>query len=62
VLKKALEDRIAALGRSGSWLELIADLNSLSETESEQHGKRLVVRLRPDPTRPACRRRPCVRQ
>ena len=26
VLKKALEDRIAALGRLGSWLETIADL------------------------------------
>src|SRR5439155_24107366 len=29
VLKKALEDRIAALGRSGSWPELLADLDSL---------------------------------
>src|SRR5512145_2638760 len=29
VLKKALEDRIAALGRSGSWPEIIADLDSL---------------------------------
>jgi hypothetical protein len=31
VLKKALEDRIAALGRSGSWPEIIADLDSLTE-------------------------------
>jgi hypothetical protein len=28
VLKKALDDRIAALGRSGSWPEIIADLDS----------------------------------
>src|ERR1700750_788573 len=33
VMKKALEDRIAALGRSGSWPEIIADLDSLTETE-----------------------------
>jgi hypothetical protein len=30
VLKKALEDRIAAFGRSSSWPEIIADLDSLS--------------------------------
>jgi hypothetical protein len=36
VLEKALEDRIAALGRSGSWPEIIADLDSLAETEIEQ--------------------------
>ena len=49
VLKKALEDRIAALGRSGSWPEIIADLDSLTETEIEQDGKRCTVRsaLRP---------------
>jgi hypothetical protein len=33
VLKKALEDRISALGRSGSWPPIIADLDSLTETE-----------------------------
>jgi Transposase DDE domain len=44
VLKKALEDRIAALGRSGSWPQIIADLDSLTETEIEQDGKRFVVR------------------
>ena len=33
VLKKALEDRIAALGRSGSWPDIIADIDSLAETE-----------------------------
>jgi hypothetical protein len=44
VLKKALEDRIAALARSGSWPEIIADLDSLTETEIEHDGKRFVVR------------------
>jgi hypothetical protein len=32
-LKKALEDRIAAFGRSGSWPQIIADSDSLTETE-----------------------------
>jgi hypothetical protein len=49
VLKKALEDRIAALGRSGSWPQIIADLDSLTETEIEQDGKRFVVRSAPRP-------------
>jgi hypothetical protein len=49
VLKKALEDRIAALGRSGSWPEIIADLDSLTETEIEHDGKRFVVRSAPRP-------------
>ena len=47
VLKKALENRIAALGRSGSWPEIIADLDSLTETEIEYDGKRFVVRSAP---------------
>jgi hypothetical protein len=47
VLKKALEDRIAAFGRSGSWPEIIADLDSLTETEIEQDGKRFIVRSAP---------------
>src|SRR5262245_56930900 len=47
VLKKALEDRIAALGRSGSWPEIIADLGSLTETEYD--GKRFIVRSAPRP-------------
>ena len=33
VLKKAVEDRILALGRIGSWPEIIADLESLTEIE-----------------------------
>jgi Transposase DDE domain len=49
VLKKALEDRIAAFGRSGSWPEIIADLDSLTETEIEQDGKRFTVRSAPRP-------------
>jgi hypothetical protein len=49
VLKKALEDRIAALARSGSWPQIIADLDSLTETEIEHEGKRFVVRSPPRP-------------
>ena len=49
VLKKALEDRIAALGHAGSWPEIIADLDSLTETEIEHDGKRFVVRSAPRP-------------
>lgn len=48
-LKKALEDRIAALGRTTYWQETLADLHSLSETEIEQDGKRFVVRSAPRP-------------
>ena len=49
VLKKALEDRIAAFSRSASWPEIIADLDSLTETEIEQDGKRFIVRSAPRP-------------
>ena len=49
VLKKALDDRIAAVGRAGSWPEIIADLNSLTETEIEHDGKRFVARSAPRP-------------
>ena len=49
VLKKALEDRIATLGRTGCWSEIIADLDSLSETEIAQDGKYIVVRATPRP-------------
>jgi hypothetical protein len=38
------EDRIAALGRPGSWPEIIADLDSLTETEIAYDGKCLIVR------------------
>jgi len=49
VLKKALEDRIGALNRAASWTDIIADLNSLTETEIEQEGKRFIVRSAPRP-------------
>ena len=47
VVKKALEDRILALGRVDSWPEILADLESLTETEIEQDGKRFLVRSAP---------------
>ena len=50
VLKSELEERIAGLGRSGSWPEIIADLDSLAETEIEYDGKRFIVRSAPRPT------------
>ena len=49
VLKAELEERIAALGRVGSWPELIADLDSLTETEIDYDGKRFIVRSAPRP-------------
>jgi hypothetical protein len=50
VLKKALEDRIAALGRSGAaWPEIMADLDSLTETEIDYDGKRFVICAAPHP-------------
>ena len=49
VLKKALEDRIAALDRVSSRPEIIADLDSLTETEIEYDGKHFIVRSAPRP-------------
>ena len=58
VLKKELEDRIANLGKptadgdateGGSWPDIVADLNSLTETEVEQDGKRFLLRSTPRP-------------
>jgi len=52
VLKKELEDRIAAIGEAApcaSWPEILADLDSLTETEVEQDGKRFVLRSPPRP-------------
>ena len=60
VLKKALEDRIADLGKPGSWPEMLADLDSLTETEVEQDNKCFLLRSAPPPAaslRPARRRR-----
>ena len=49
VLKKELEDRIANLGHAGSWPDILADLDSLTETEVEQDGKRFLLRTPPRP-------------
>jgi hypothetical protein len=48
VLKKAPEDRRCARPL-GSWPQIIADLDSLTETEIEQDGKCFVVRSAPRP-------------
>ena len=49
VLKKELEDRIATFGQANSWPDILADLNSLTETEVEQDGKRFLLRTPPRP-------------
>ena len=49
VPKKALEDRIADLGKPGSWPEILAHLDSLTETEVEQDNKRSLLRSAPRP-------------
>jgi hypothetical protein len=49
VLKKELENRIADLGTLGSRPEILADLDSLTETEVEQDNKRFVLRSAPRP-------------
>ncbi len=53
VLKKELEDRLAAAGNGAraSWPDVIADLASLTETEVEQDGKRFLLRSAPRPGR-----------
>jgi Transposase DDE domain len=47
VLKAELDARIAALGQRGSWPEIIAGLDALTETEVEQDGKRFLLRSAP---------------
>ena len=51
VLKKELEDRLAAadLSARASWPAVLADLDSLTETEIEQDGKRFLLRSAPRP-------------
>jgi DDE family transposase len=51
VLKKELEDRLAAAerGARASWPAVMADLDSLAETEVEQDGKRFLLRSAPRP-------------
>jgi hypothetical protein len=57
-LEKELEDRIANIGKpaaasdnaeNGSWPDVLADLDSLTETEVEQDGKRFLLRSAPRP-------------
>jgi hypothetical protein len=47
VLKIELEHRIAALGESGSWPEILSDLDALTETTMDQDGKRFLLRSAP---------------
>ena len=49
VLKNELEQRIAALGRNGSWSGILADLDSLTETEIAHDDKRFLFRSSPCP-------------
>ncbi|MDE2351186.1 MAG: IS1634 family transposase [Alphaproteobacteria bacterium] len=49
VLKKALEDKLAAVGAKCTWSEVLADLDSLAETEIEHEQKRFVLRASPRP-------------
>jgi len=49
VLKSELQQRIAALGADGSWSEIRADLDSLTETEIVHDGRRFCVRSAPRP-------------
>jgi len=39
VLRKELEDRLAAAGHNFEWADIVQDLERLSETEIEQDGK-----------------------
>jgi len=49
VLKKELEDRIANLGHAISLPDILADLDSLTETAVEQDGKGFLLRSAPRP-------------
>ena len=51
MLKKELEDRLAAAanGAPASWPAVLADLDSLTETEVDQDGKRFLLRSSPRP-------------
>ena len=44
VLRKDLEERLAAAGLKPEWHELLADLNRLQEIEAEQDGKHFILR------------------
>jgi hypothetical protein len=47
VLKPELDARIGALGHTGLWPAIVADLDALTETEIEQDGKHLLLRSAP---------------
>ncbi len=51
ILKKELEDRLAAANVStrASWPSVLADLDSLTETEVQQDCKRFLLRSAPRP-------------
>lgn len=49
VLKRALEERIAALNREASWSDIRADLESLTTTQVEHDGRRFLLRAAPQP-------------
>ena len=55
VLKSELEQRIAALGHDGSWSEILADLDSLTETEIDPRRQALPRPLQPRAPPPASR-------
>jgi len=44
VLRKELEERLAAARLKPEWRELLADLDRLQEIEVEQDGKRFILR------------------
>jgi transposase len=44
VLRKALQDRLAAAGLVPEWAEVLRDIDRLQEVEVEQDGKRFVLR------------------
>jgi hypothetical protein len=47
VPKKEPEERIADLGCKGSWPDILADLDSLTETKVEQDDKCFLLRPHP---------------
>ena len=44
VLRKELEERLAASRLQPEWRELLADLDRLQQIEAEQDGKRFILR------------------
>ena len=44
MVRKELEDRLAAARLKPEWRDLLADLDRLQEIEAEQDGKRFILR------------------